>query len=358
MDWQKQPGHGGPPKPPDLSEFLNKLKSQFDFDFLKKGGTAFFILIPLVAFLLYNSYYIVQPQEVAVVQRFGAYNRTTGPGLHFKIPFGIEKVNKVPTGRVFQMEFGYRTKQAGVRSRFIEKGFEEESRMLTGDLNIIDLQWTVQYKINNPVEWLFKVADVDATIYDVSESVMRRIVGNRYSDYVLTVGRAEIADAVKQEMQKILNTYQTGIKIITVKLQNANPPGPVKDAFNEVNEARQEKERMINEAQAAYNKEIPKAIGQAKQSIAEAEGYALQRINRAKGESERFLSVLKEYKQYEDVTRRRFYLEAYQEFLKRIKNIYVVDSEQKTLVPFMDVGKGTGAGVFKGMNRIGAPNEK
>jgi len=230
--------------------------------------------------------------------------------------------------------------------------------MLTGDLNIIDLQWTVQYKIDNPVEWLFKVADVDATIYDVSESVMRRIVGNRYSDYVLTVGRAEIADAVKQEMQKILNTYQTGVKLITVKLQNANPPGPVKDAFNEVNEARQEKERMINEAEAAYNKEIPKALGEAKQKIAEAEGYALKRINKAKGESDRFLSVLKEYKRYEDVTRKRFYLEAYQDFLKRIKNIYVVDSEQKTLVPFMDVGKGTGTGLFRGMNPIGVPNEK
>ncbi len=358
MDWQKQPGHGGPPKPPDFFEFLNRLKSQFDFNFLKKGGAAFFIIIPLVALLLYNAYYIVQPQEVAVVQRFGAYNRTTGPGLNFKIPFGIEKVNKVPTGRVFQMEFGYRTKQAGVRSRFIEKGFEEESRMLTGDLNIIDLQWTIQYKIQNPVDWLFKVADVDATIYDVSESVMRRIVGNRYSDYVLTVGRAEIANAVKDEMQRILNKYQTGIKIITVKLQNANPPGPVKDAFNEVNEARQEKERMINEAQAAYNKEIPKALGQAKQMIAEAEGYALQRINRAKGESERFLSVLKEYKQYEDVTRRRFYLEAYQEFLKRIRNIYVVDADQKALLPFMDVGKGTGAGALNGLNRLGGANGK
>lgn len=339
MDWKQTPGGRPSQQTPDINEILERLKSQFNLDFFKKGGRGLFLIIPLLAIIIFNSYYTVQPQEVAVIQRFGAYVRTVGPGPHLKIPFGIEKVNKVPTGRVFQMEFGYRTAKAGIRSRFIEKGFEEESRMLTGDLNIIDLQWTVQYKVKDPVAWLFKVVDVESAIFDISESVMRRIVGNRYSDEVLTVGRAEIADTVKVQMQKILDTYDTGIKIITVKLQNANPPGPVKDAFNEVNEARQERERMINEAQEAYNKEIPRANGKAKQLITQAEGYAVERINQAKGESDRFLAVLTKYNKYEDVTRRRFYLEAYEEFLKRIKNIYVVDSDQKALLPVFDITK-------------------
>ena len=274
--------------------------------------------------------------------RFGRYVRSEGPGLQVKLPFGIEKVTKVKTGRNFQMEFGYRTVEAGVRSRFTERGFKEESLMLSGDLNVVDLQWTVQYKIGNPVDYLFQVKDVDSAIRDVSESVMRRVVGNRLFDFVLTVGRAEIADRVKVEMQEILDSYRTGIQVVNVKMQNVTPPEPVKAAFNEVNEAEQEKESKINQAQAAYNKEIPKARGNAQQTISEAEGYALERVNLAQGEADRFLAIFKEYRQAKDVTKARYYLESMNQLLNNVEEIYVIDADQKGIVPLLDLQKARG----------------
>ncbi|MEJ2431461.1 MAG: FtsH protease activity modulator HflK [Deltaproteobacteria bacterium] len=268
--------------------------------------------------------------------------RSEGPGLQLKLLFGIEKVTKVKTGRNFQMEFGYRTVEAGVRSRFTERGFKEESLMLSGDLNVVDLQWTVQYKIGNPVDYLFQVKDVDSAIRDVSESVMRRVVGNRLFDFVLTVGRAEIADRVKVEMQEILDSYRTGIQVVNVKMQNVTPPESVKAAFNEVNEAEQEKESKINQAQAAYNKEIPKARGNAQQTISEAEGYALERVNLAQGEADRFLAIFKEYRQAKDVTKARYYLESMNQLLKSVEEIYVIDADQKGIVPLLNLQKAGG----------------
>ena len=281
-------------------------------------------------------------KRAGVIQRFGRYVRVTGPGLHFKLPFGIETVSKVKTGRNFQMEFGYRTVEAGVRSRFTERGFKEESLMLSGDLNVVDLQWTVQYKIGDPKDFLFQVKDVDSAIRDMSESVMRRVVGNRLFDFVLTVGRAEIADRVKVEMQKVLDSYRTGIQVVNVKMQNVTPPGPVEAAFNEVNEAEQERESKINQAQAAYNREIPKAKGSALQTISQAEGYALERVNQAKGEANRFIDVLKEYRQAKDVTKRRLYLESMNQLLDKVGEIYVIDADQKGLVPLLDLQKARG----------------
>jgi membrane protease subunit HflK len=296
----------------------------------------------LIAAAAYASVYTVAPEETGVIQRFGRYVRVTGPGLHFKLPFGIETVGKVKTGRNFQMEFGYRTVEAGVRSRFTERGFKEESLMLSGDLNVVDLQWTVQYKIGDPKDFLFQVKDVDSAIRDMSESVMRRVVGNRLFDFVLTVGRAEIADRVKVEMQKVLDSYRTGIQVVNVKMQNVTPPGPVEAAFNEVNEAEQERESKINQAQAAYNREIPKAKGSALQTISQAEGYALERVNLAKGDANRFLDVLKEYRQAKDVTKRRLYLESMDQLLNRVGEIYVIDADQKGLVPLLDLQKARG----------------
>jgi membrane protease subunit HflK len=299
-------------------------------------------LAALIVAIGYASVYTVAPEETGVIQRFGRYVRVTGPGLHFKLPFGVETVSKVKTGRNFQMEFGYRTVEAGVRSRFTERGFKEESLMLSGDLNVVDLQWTVQYKIGDPKDFLFQVKDVDSAIRDMSESVMRRVVGNRLFDFVLTVGRAEIADRVKVEMQKVLDSYRTGIQVVNVKMQNVTPPGPVEAAFNEVNEAEQERESKINQAQAAYNREIPKAKGSALQTISKAEGYALERINLAKGEADRFLNVLKEYRQAKDVTKRRLYLESMDQLLNRVSEIYVIDADQKGLLPLLDLQKAGG----------------
>jgi membrane protease subunit HflK len=338
MDWKGPPGRG-PGGIKDFEEVFKKFREQFRGKF-RLGGSLWLILIVLLVVAGgYASVYTIAPEETGVIQRFGRYVRVTGPGLHFKLPFGIETVRKVKTGRNFQMEFGYRTIEAGVRSRFTERGYEEESLMLSGDLNVVDLQWTVQYKIGDPKDFLFQVKDVDSAIRDMSESVMRRVVGNRLFDFVLTVGRAEIADRVKVEMQKVLDSYRTGIQVVNVKMQNVTPPGPVEPAFNEVNEAEQEREAKINQAQAAYNREIPKAKGSALQTISKAEGYALERVNLAQGEANRFLDVLKEYRLAKDVTKRRLYLESMNQLLDKVDEIYVIDADQKGLVPLLDLQK-------------------
>jgi membrane protease subunit HflK len=307
------------------------------------GGSLWLLLLAVfIIAALYTSYYSVEPEETGVIQRFGRYVGSTEPGPHLKLPFGIETVRKVKTGRNFQMEFGYRTVEAGVRSRFTERGFKEESLTLSGDLNVVDLQWTVQYKIGSPTDFLFQVKDVESAIRDMSESVMRRVVGNRLFDFVLTVGRAEIADRVKVEMQEVLDSYRTGIQVVNVKMQNVTPPEPVEAAFNEVNEAEQERESKINQAQAAYNREIPKAKGSALETISQAEGYALERVNKAQGEAKRFLDVLKEYRQAKDVTKRRLYLESMNRLLDKVDEIYVIDADQKGLVPLLDLQKARG----------------
>jgi membrane protease subunit HflK len=326
----------------DFEEVLQKIREQFRGKFRMGGSLWLLLLVLLVAVGGYASVYTIAPEETGVIKRFGRYVRLTGPGLHFKLPFGIETVGKVKTGRNFQMEFGYRTVEAGVRSRFTERGFKEESLMLSGDLNVVDLQWTVQYKIGDPKDFLFQVKDVDSAIRDMSESVMRRVVGNRLFDFVLTVGRAEIADRVKVEMQKVLDSYRTGIQVVNVKMQNVTPPELVTAAFNEVNEAEQERESKINQAQGAYNREIPKAKGSALQTISQAEGYALERVNMAQGEASRFLDVLKEYRQAKDVTKRRLYLESMTRLLDKVDEIYVIDADQKGLVPLLDLQKARG----------------
>lgn len=340
MDWDRPPNRGsGSGNIHDLEEVLRRLKNRYDFSQFPKGSIWWIGLIVVAALIVFNSYYTVDPQETAVVQRFGKFVRTADAGLHFKIPFGIETVRKVITGRVLQREYGYRTVEPGVRSRFAEKGYEDEARMLSGDLNVIDLQWTVQYKVRDPIDYLFQVQDVDATLDDISESVMRRIVGNRYVDEVLTVGRASVADMAGQEIQQIMDQYKTGLQITMVKLQNANPPDPVKQAFNEVNEAQQERERMINEAQQVYNQKIPRAKGEARQKITQAEGYALERVNKSQGEVARFLDILTEYQKAPSVTRSRMYLEAFSDFNEKVDRLIVIDESQKNLLPLFDLNK-------------------
>ncbi|MGD9503631.1 MAG: FtsH protease activity modulator HflK [Syntrophobacteraceae bacterium] len=355
MEWNNPPPRKpqGPDNIQDLEEALKNLRRRIGGPDFNKGPFLVLGVVFFLAFIALSSVYTIEPQETGVIQRFGKLVRTSDPGLHFKIPFGVERVRKVVTGRVLQREYGYRTVQAGVRSRFTEKGYEEESGMLSGDLNVVDLQWTVQYKVQDPVLYLFHVEDVEATLDDISESVVRRIVGNRYSDEVLTVGRASIADFARKEMQDILDQYATGLQIVTVKLQNANPPEAVKAAFNEVNEARQEKERMINDAQQAYNDKIPKAMGEARQVVTQAEGYALDRVNRAKGDAARFLDILNEYQKAPDVTRRRMYLESVSDFLTKVDHVFIMDDSQKNLLPLFDLNQ-KGAATAPLQSRSGA----
>ncbi len=341
MAWETPPGRraperGGPPQ--DIEQVLRWFAERF------RSSPSFsprliLMIVALVVLIIVglNSYYTVDPEETAVLQRFGQYIGTAGAGLHFKIPFGVDSVSKVVTGRVLQREYGYRTLEPGVRSQFTEKGYEAESIMLSGDLNVVNVQWTVQYMIKDPVHYLFKVSGVEATLDDISESVMRRIVGNRYSDEVITVGRASIADQCRGEIQQIMDLYETGLQVVAVKLQNANVPNPVIPAFNEVNEAGQEKERMINDAQQAYNDKIPKAVGQARQTVSQAEGYGLERVNKSEGEAKRFLDILAEYQKAPDVTRRRMYLDSFEAMMGRIDHLYVVDEAQKNTLPLLDL---------------------
>ncbi len=323
----------------DLENLIRWLQRQFSG--VNLPPVVPIVLILVVVILLWSSWYTVQPEETAVVQRFGRVTRTAGPGLHFKFPFGIETVSTIPTARVLKEEFGFRTQAAGRRTQYGGGDFSSESIMLTGDLNVVDVQWIVQYRIEDPVRFLFKVREQRETLRDIAEAVMRRVVGNRLGSEVLTVGRQAIAAQVKEEMQKIFSEYETGVRMVTVELQDVTPPDAVKPAFNEVNESRQDRERMINQAQEQANKVIPRARGEARQVIAEADGYATEKINRAKGEAERFLSVLKEYQQVPQVTRRRLYLEAMGEVVKEAQALYIVDEKQKALVPWLSVdGKG------------------
>jgi membrane protease subunit HflK len=324
--------------PRELRDDWQRLQRQFE-----GFGPRFMVpvlLIIVVLLFLWSSWYTVQPEETAVVQRFGRVQRSTGPGLHFKMPLGIETVQRVPTARVLKEEFGFRTQTAGRQTQYKGGDYSAESLMLTGDLNVIDVQWIVQFRVENPVLYLFKVREQQETFRAITEAVMRRVVGNRVGSDVLTVGRVAVASEVKDEMQKILSDYETGVRLITVELQDVTPPDAVKPAYNEVNEARQDLERMVNQAQEQANKVIPRAAGEAKQAVAEAQGYATERVNQARGEAARFTSVLTEYQRVPDVTRRRLYLEAMSEVLSDAKTVYIVDSEQRALIPWLSLDSG------------------
>ncbi len=332
------PGGGRPPV--DIRELIERFLGPLRGRRVPFGGIGGIVVLVLAVVLLWSSWFTVQPEETGVVQRFGEVVRTEGPGLHFKIPYGVETVRLIPTARVLKEEFGFRTEVPGRRTRFSARQFLNESLMLTGDLNVIDVDWIVQYRIDDPGKFLFRVREPVDTIRDVSEAVMRQVVGNRLGSDVLTVGREAVQEEVKIEMQKILTTYETGVRITSVKLQDVTPPDPVKPAFNEVNEARQDRERTINQAQEQANREIPKARGEAGRTVAQAQGFALERVNRAKGEANRFQAILAEYRRFPEVTRKRLYLEALTTILPAAKSLYIVDADQKALIPWLSLESG------------------
>jgi len=308
------------------------------------SGSAPLIIVGLVVFIgLLGSIYSIGPDEVGVIQRFGKYARLSMPGLHIKLPFGVEKMTPVKVERVFKEEFGLRTLRPGVKTRYSSKQYLEESLMLTGDLNIVDVQWIVQFRVKDPVKLLFNTRNPVDNVRDISEVIMRRLVGDYRVDEVLTTKREEINDLAQVEMQAILDKYNTGIQIITVKLLDVNPPDTVKPAFNQVNEAKQEKERAINQAWEAYNKVIPLARGQAEKTIREAEGYSLDKVNRAKGEASRFLATWTEYKKSPDITKKRLYLEMMKDVMPKVKEKYIIDKDQDSILPLMNIGNKGGA---------------
>ncbi len=339
---QSVKGNGrGPSGPPDLFELLKKLTGGGSPRGRLGGGVTGVVVLILLIWGGLTSFYTVQPEQRAVVKRFGSVKGITDPGLHFKIPFGIDQIQLVATERVLKQEFGFRTEgtRQGARSTYSSAQFEDESLMLTGDLNMIDVEWVVQYRINDPIKFLYRMREPTRTLRDISESVMRRIVGNMLGSEVLTIGRVEIQQKAGDEIQEILNQYDAGIRISTVEMQDVVPPPAVQPAFNEVNEARQERERMINEAQKRVNQEIPNAQGAALRTVAEAQGYATERVNRADGESTRFSAVLREYKQAPTVTRSRLYLETLNDILPNIGQILVVQDGQVGPLPLLDVNR-------------------
>lgn len=303
------------------------------------GLIAFGVLAVIALWGVSSVFYTVQPEERGVVKRFGEVVKIADPGLHFKIPFGVDTVQIVATERVLKQEFGFRTAATdpGAASQYDGREFPDESLMLSGDLNIIDVEWVVQYRIADPMKFIYSMREPSRTLRDISESVMRRAVGNRLGSEVLTTARVEISNLVRDEVQQAMDRYQTGIHVVTVELQDVVPPRAVQPAFNEVNEARQERERMINEAQKQANQQIPLARGQANRVIAEAEGYATERVNQARGETARFSSILTEYRVAPDVTRTRMYLEALNEVLPNIGSVVVQQKGQMPAVPLINL---------------------
>ena len=286
---------------------------------------------------LSTSFYTVEADEIAVVLLFGQSVRKTEPGLHFKLPFGIEKASKVQVRKVFKEEFGFRTLKAGIRTEYDPRDFSTESLLLTADLSIADVEWVVQYKIKDPEQYLFSVRNPRFALRDLSEAVMSRVIGDRTVTEVLTVGRIEIATEVEQHLQILLDLYETGLDVATVTLQDVNPPDKVKPSYNAVNEAKQEKDRLINEAWRDYNQSIPKSKGLASQQISEAQGYALKRVNEAQGDADKFNSIRAEYQKAKEVTRQRLYLETMQDILPKVKEIYVIDSNTNSPIPILQL---------------------
>ncbi len=339
-DWdklkrQQQGADGG--VPPQVDELVQKFKQ------LKIPGGWIIILLIVLVYLGSSAFYTVAVDEVGVVQRFGRYVRTVEPGLHFKLPRGIEKVTKVRVRFVYKEEFGFRTLQAGVRTQYAAgEAYDSESLMLTGDLNVAVVPWIVQYRIRDPYKYLFKVRNVRSTLRDLSESTMRLVVGDRSINEVISK-REEIADQARGLLQKELDEAETGINVVTIEMKKTNVPAPVQPSFNEVNQAIQEKERMIYQAREEYNKAIPAAKGNAEKTIKAAEGYALDRVNRAKGDAARFVAQYEAYAKAKDVTRRRLYLESLKDLFPQLGKKYVLDADQKNLLPLLNLGKEGGA---------------
>lgn len=321
-----------------IEEFVEKFSEKFKDG---RGAGPFFgtlVLILVVIWGALTSFYTVQPDEEAVVLRFGRYSATTGPGLHFKIPFGIDRALKLQTQQILQEEFGFRTTSTrSAASEYRKHGLDVESLMLTGDLNIADVEWVVQYQIANPYKFVFATSNPQKNIRDVSEAIIRRVVGDRLVNAVFE--RTGMATEAKALIQEVLDNYDMGIRIVAIEFQDVLPPEVVRPSFNDVNAARQELEQLINQAEARYNKVIPEARGRAEQTVAEAEGRARAIVNRSRGDADKFNAILAEYSRAPRVTKERLYLETMERLYSRFNKITLVDPEIKGLLPIFSAPK-------------------
>jgi len=337
-----QYGSGGPwgrgGTPPDLGDLVRQGQDRLGRMLpgsSPRGLIALAVLL-LIGLGAWTAYYTVPSDSVAVVQRFGKYLKNVSPGLHFKLPLGIDVATIVPVKRQLKQEFGFATPGATDPYQASRDG-KRETEMVTGDLNAALVEWVVQYRISDPVKFLFDVREPGNTLRDVSESVMREVVGDRTVDEVITIGRQEIESEALAKMQALSTKYAMGLSIDQVQLKNINPPQPVQESFNEVNQAQQEKEKLINEARRDYNKVIPLAEGEKDQRIREADGYRLKRINEAEGDAARFSALLAEYRKAPEVTRRRIYIETLQDVLPGIRSKIIIDEQTRSILPLLNL---------------------
>jgi len=336
------PGGSGPKPDMDIEALLQQGQDQLRQIMQGGGPRGIIILIILVlaGLLAWTAYYTVPSDSVAVVQRFGKYLKEVPPGLHFKLPLGIDVATIVPVKRQLKQEFGFTTPGASDPFQGPRGGQREskrETEMVTGDLNAALVEWVLQYRISDPVKFLFEVREPSETLRYVSESVMREVVGDRTVDEVITIGRQEIETEALTKMQTLSTKYAMGISIDQVQLKNINPPQPVQESFNEVNQAQQEKEKLINEARRDYNKVIPLAEGEKDQRIREADGYRLKRINEAEGDVARFNALFAEYSKAPEVTRRRIYIETLQDVMPHINSKIIIDEQTRNILPLLNL---------------------
>lgn len=317
-----------------MNEYEKQLKY---YSYLWKKHARRILILSFLAILLLTSVKTIGPEEEGVVTQFGKFNRTLQPGLNFILPFGIERLQKIPVQRQLKAEFGFRTISAGERTEYSKKSYNEESLMLTGDLNLANVEWVVQYRIVNSYNFLFKVRKAEEALRDMAEAAMRTIVGDRTVNEVLTVGRQEVSTAVEQLLQKMCEEYENGIRIDQVVLQDVNPPEKVKPSFNAVNQAQQERETLINQAESEYNRIIPRARGEAEEIISKAKAYALNRVNIAEGEAMRFNAIYNEYIKAPDVTKKRLYYETMEKILPKIDQKIIVDEKGNNVLPLLQM---------------------
>lgn len=328
--WDNQRGWNGQQGGPTVDAILS---------FLRDKGLTLALLAALLVVAL-TSYYQIEPEEVGLVTRLGKYQSTAEPGLHFKLPFLIDDVIRVPVQRQLKDEFGFRTARADVRTEYtMDEDIEKEGTMLTGDLNVAQVEWIVQYQIRDPRKYVFNVRDADGSLRDMTEATMRRIVGDHSVSEVLTVGRERVQQQTKDALQNLCDRYDIGIEILQLVLQDVNPPGPVRESFNEVNQAIQDRERAINQAWARYNSIIPESRGKAEQTLQSAQGYATERVNEAKGDVERFLALQGEYEKAPEVTKTRLYLETMAKVHRRAGRRVVLDERLKGILPLLSMGQ-------------------
>jgi modulator of FtsH protease HflK len=298
-------------------------------------AAGFLVLLLVVAVLCFTSYYTVGADSEGVVLRFGKFLKTVEPGLHFKLPFGIDEVIVIPTRRQLKLEFGFTT--PGYLSNPIQASQDpdEEKSMVTGDLNAALVEWVVQYRIDDPGQYLFDVRNPGGTLRDLSEAAMREVIGDRTVDEVITIGRQDIEIEALARMQELAKRYHLGIRVDQVQLKNVNPPSQVQASFNEVNKAQQDRENAINIANGEYNKVVPRAKGEADQTIRAAEGYRFKRVNEAEGDVAAFTAVLQQYIKAPEITRTRLYLETMGDVLPQTGQKIIVDDFLRQFLPVL-----------------------